>query len=205
MSTKPVAVNPCTAAGQLSLAEQLRTENTALKAQRDALLELVREIHQELKPGPTGGNDYHDAWQVFGEQLTAAIQQATGDTRLTVPELDERPLIDDMNLVTQVTPEIAVYPLAPVCNGPFGDEEDCPVHGAEIRAARRRNTIHSLDWAFAFCGALKTIPIGNRLALSVNRYDTDDEQVLQLYGEGITYDIRTPLLVTATGDKEKRG
>lgn len=25
---------------------------------------------------------------------------------------------------------------APQCNGPFGDEEACPVHGAEIRAAR---------------------------------------------------------------------
>lgn len=28
----------------------------------------------------------------------------------------------------------------PKCNGPSGDEEDCPVHGAEIRAARARVT-----------------------------------------------------------------
>jgi hypothetical protein len=32
---------------------------------------LIREMFEELKPGPTGGNDYHDAWQVFGERLAA--------------------------------------------------------------------------------------------------------------------------------------
>jgi hypothetical protein len=34
-------------------------------------LELLRAMHEELQPGPTGGNDYHDAWQVFGERLAA--------------------------------------------------------------------------------------------------------------------------------------
>lgn len=38
----------------------------------DKLRELVRDMYEELKPGPTGGNDYHDAWQVFGERLTEA-------------------------------------------------------------------------------------------------------------------------------------
>jgi len=31
-------------------------------------------MYEELKPGPTGGNDYSDAWQVFGERLTAAAE-----------------------------------------------------------------------------------------------------------------------------------
>lgn len=55
-----------------------------------------------------------------------------------------------------------------------------------------------LDWSEAFYYALKTIPLGNRLDLQVNRYNTDDEQVLQLYREGRTYDIRTPLNLSAT-------
>ena len=33
------------------------------------LQELVNDMYNELKPGGTGGNDYHDAWQVFGDEL----------------------------------------------------------------------------------------------------------------------------------------
>lgn len=42
-----------------------------------------------------------------------------------------------------------------VCNGPFGDEEECPVHGAEIRAARGRTATQprelSEQWAKMAC------------------------------------------------------
>jgi hypothetical protein len=46
----------------------------------------------------------------MNEAIAAMMNKVT---ELTVPAQDERPLIDDMNLVTQVTPEIAVYPLEP--------------------------------------------------------------------------------------------
>src|SRR5712664_618931 len=39
-----------------------------------AYKELLSDMYEELKPGPTGGNDYSDAWQVFGERLTAAAE-----------------------------------------------------------------------------------------------------------------------------------
>lgn len=44
----------------------------------DSLLDLLREMREELKPGLTGGNDYRDAWQVFGKRIEEAIQKAEG-------------------------------------------------------------------------------------------------------------------------------
>lgn len=52
--------------------------NARLIAAAPELLALLVEMESELQPGPTGGNDYHDAWQVFGEKIRSAIAKAEG-------------------------------------------------------------------------------------------------------------------------------
>jgi len=41
----------------------------------EMLEQLVRDMYEELQPGVTGGNDYHDAWDVFGKRLTEIVGQ----------------------------------------------------------------------------------------------------------------------------------
>jgi hypothetical protein len=56
----------------------LNMQNARLIAAAPTLLALLIDLRDEMKPGPgSGGNDYHDAWQVFGEQIEAAIIKAS--------------------------------------------------------------------------------------------------------------------------------
>lgn len=52
--------------------------NARLIAAAPELFALLIEMESELKPGPTGGNDYHDAWRVFGEKIQSAIAKTEG-------------------------------------------------------------------------------------------------------------------------------
>jgi hypothetical protein len=52
--------------------------NARLIAVAPELLALLLDMREELRPGTTGGNDYHDAWEVFGGRIEAAIRKAEG-------------------------------------------------------------------------------------------------------------------------------
>jgi hypothetical protein len=60
------------------LPEPLDTNNATLIAVAPELLELLIAMRDEFYPGASGGNDYHDAWEVFGERIEAAIVEAEG-------------------------------------------------------------------------------------------------------------------------------
>ena len=53
-------------------APRLYAENVKMRA-------LLAEMRDELSPGATGGNDYHDAWEVFGKKIEAIFAEEERD------------------------------------------------------------------------------------------------------------------------------
>jgi hypothetical protein len=64
---------------------RLVAEKAAPAAPTDLLKQLVTDMREEMRPGQAGANDYHDAWQVFGERIEralAGVPQEAGETVL---------------------------------------------------------------------------------------------------------------------------
>lgn len=75
-------------------------------------------------------------------QLQDALRSVNDLQHRMAIELDAIPQQPRIEFYTRQMEEIicrslaGAVPSTPQCNGPHGDEEDCPVHGAEIRRAR---------------------------------------------------------------------
>lgn len=55
-----------------------REARTWKAGEYDRAVKLFREMYDEMNPEtPTGGNDYHDAWKVFGPQIASFLDPWT--------------------------------------------------------------------------------------------------------------------------------